>query len=160
DDAVNVSPNNFMKARSLNNKVDLRLTLLHLVHLQNNQLEESDHTDDQFLADNFAPRTGNDEEDNRALEHVLDTLLSELDEAAHLARAPAVFFTEGQLLAMASQLSTKYGLKKDEWRDAGRLRERAIYELGIAASLHLPSGVLNEARAKDFYLESLWTPEA
>lgn len=146
----------FNTIRSLNNRVDLRLHLLAMIHLDGVKLAASNEPESQFLQSNFDPPDGVSTWQPRHLPTILDSLVAQLNVASRLSSQPEVFVTRAQLFAIAGALHAKYGLS-GEWADPQVLAHNAMRDLELAVRLGLPPQNLSPSRAAELRLSWLWT---
>lgn len=149
----------FGRARAINNQVDLRITFLYRLHVQERFMisEITDNDDRAFLTSEFAPMIPESKWDSRKLVEVLNRLRSELDNALTLSAEPEIFFTRAQLYSVGGALGEKYNLRDGFWGSTRVVSAAALSDLRVAASLQeLSKQVFEESVASEFYLDWLW----
>jgi hypothetical protein len=153
--AAAASGNNFVRARALNNRADLRVALIVAVHLRNEDFRGRDQADATFLKSNVDPP----DQPNLAPKQLWRILLSlrrDLNSAAALSRDPHIFFTRAQLHSVTGAICEKYHHKTDPC-DPATLTSAALQDLGMARQLQLPPHLFSEARAHELHLSWLWS---
>jgi hypothetical protein len=144
----------FARARYLNNRTDLRLSLIAAVHFRDASYDSTDQNDRRFLAENVAPTVAG--KPPQRLWRVLGDLRADLDKASRLAREPYVFFTRAQAISVTGQLCEKYHYDLPPCNDLSALRRSALGDLRSARSMQLPARWFSESRASELLLEWLW----
>jgi hypothetical protein len=153
--AFNYASSNFSKARYLNNSADLRISLINQCHMYGINLKRQDKADQKFVDDNVdLPVQGQGNGKPHHLLQIIQRLQQDLDRAVLLSREPKIYFTRAQLFSLAGALSEKY--KCLILRPPLKLRDAALGDLGMAASLGLSREYFDEARSVDLGLKWLW----
>jgi hypothetical protein len=152
--ASKTATDNFARARYLNNRTDLRLSLIAAVHLHDARYDSADQNDRRFLADNVdpPPATGAPQR----LWKILIELRANLNTASRFARDPYVLFTRGQTAAVTGQLCEKYQYNLPPCTQINELRRTALADLESARAMQLPARWFSESRAEDLLLVWLW----
>jgi hypothetical protein len=155
--AADASSNNFAKSRYLNNSADLRISLLKEIHLQGIELSGQGTTDEQFLIQNVDPPVIEDPNWRPTrLVMILQNLSKDLGQAIDLSHGPRIYFTRAQLYSLGGQLHDKYRIEGgDPWGSASVLRELGLQDLRTAASLGLPTRILDASRAGELGVDWL-----
>jgi hypothetical protein len=160
--AARQSSSNLAKARSLNNQVDVLLTFLHLVHIENrlDSNEIRDETDRSFLENELCPQIPNQIWQPKRLIAILNNWRRDLSQALTLSREPEIFFTRAQLYSIGGSLGEKYHLVDSFWGDHDVVARASLTDLGVAAAMHLPKWVFDRSASNQLYLEWLWGQSA
>jgi hypothetical protein len=152
-----IADSNFLQARFLNNRADLRMRLITLSHIQAEIFETSSSSDEDYLRQRVQPfirdKGGFAEE---RLAEIFTGLKEDLDRALLLSREPSIFFTRAQLYSLAGELSARYEISDPFWADESKTCEGAIRDLATAASLGLGPDLFTPARAEDLLLRWVW----
>jgi hypothetical protein len=152
--ASKTATDNFARARYLNNRTDLRLSLIASVHLHDSRYDSADQNDRRYLAENVDPPPENGTP--QRLWKILIGLRANLNTASRLVRDPYVLFTRGQTASVTGQLCEKYHYSLPPCDQVNELRRTALSDLESARALQLPARWFSESRAEDLLLVWLW----
>jgi hypothetical protein len=157
-EAADEATSRYLKARYLNNSVDLSMLLIVDVHFRRVRFSPQNSSEVHFLEESVdPPPLHGDQWQPLRLPAILARLESNLREATDLAREPDFYFTRAQLYSVAGRLSQTYVFPTSRWSDPGVLYELALEDLSTALRLGMPSSLFAESRAEDFYLDWLWS---
>lgn len=157
--AVEKSESNFIRARALNNEVDLLINLLFMIQVEHTPIEnEIQYESDRlFLIEQLAaPVSMISNWKPGLLIPVFDELNKKLDEALSLSREPEIFFTKAQLYSISGKLCELNNIQGQFWGNEKYIAKAALTNLEIASSMRLPKRFFEESYASRFYLNWLW----
>jgi hypothetical protein len=149
--------NDFIRARSLNNLVDLWQTAAHRIYIDNDNslLVASNLGTSQFVTSKLA--LPSDPGACRGLELMLGQQLRQIDEACRISRESDIFFTRAQLLAVGGEIAGVKRCSIQFWADSPEVCSAAVDSLSIAKSLHSPLRYFGEQSSEKLNLGFLWT---
>ncbi len=126
----------FPRARFLNNRVDLRITLLHYAHIRKKEFVPTNDAEREFLRTEIA--YGDDAAENiQILPGVLTALREDINEALELQQTPIFYFTCAQLQSVSGAIVEKYSIAMESlpWRNPEELKRHSRSDLQIARNL-------------------------
>ncbi len=160
--SLGIDPSAFARARALNNKADIVISLLREVHENGVDLTIQTSGDREFVNLNLdAPPVPRPVDwKPSGLIAILQRLETEVSQAAILGREPDIFFTRAQLRSLAGALVEKYGLQGNPWMDPEAVRTQVIADLYAARSLGLPATYFEREEATRLGLAWAWADPA
>lgn len=155
------------KARYINNRIDLMITLLYAIHIEktldpNNEAGSADDT--AFVESELVPGPSDVPDFAARITKSLAKSSEALDGAAEMRKVPEIYFTHAQLFVLAAKLAEHYGYDKRPcpldtaaiWCRPSELGQAAVENLRLARLAGLSPRLFSNAEAATLHLDWLW----